>query len=994
MLKRLTTPLLLIMFSTGAQALTLGQIHVQSFINQPLKATIDLQGVKAGELSALNIKLASRSDFRNTGVEWNEKLENLRFSIIQSNKGPAIRVTSRKAVVEPFLSFVVDAKWDKGKMIKDFTLLLDPPLYSGREAAAVDVPGAASVVAGQPEQSDAIQPQQQGVPQAPPQNETAASPASSKQGPAAQRMSGSSLWQVASKVRPADATMQQTMVAIHEENPESFIRGNMNLLKKGQLLRIPSAEVIQGISGNAAVKRVAKHERAMRAGKSITSSRRLSPEIIALAAEPAEDSIQQQGSAAARQPGAVGGGRLRLDSATEGVNDGSLGGELGPGKNGLSTAAAGDDENRALRSRVAQLEEQLKVAHKLIRMKGELAQLQQLYRQIDAQNTQADIDGMELTDEQLLLLAEADPEQESLSDAEDAGAPQVEAAGGGSVQQQGSAAALIDVEPKAMETVQPLTAEVDKPVATPSSTGEDTTGKESASVEKDDAVPTSPGDAQRLSEAAAVDEGSAAIDVAFEEYAASSALKKAGQEQQSGTLPAATPTDANFEESAAISTPGEDRLAVEAPAAKRDSLIEGIDNNLLLGASGVGVVGLLLSFLLGRRGRAGGAVRNPDFQEQALVGERPGAGSMDDQRSQVVEQHRQHEAESAAHSPVADATSAKQLNQQARTPFEPPESLSLDKPHVLDPLELVKVLIRNNETRQARDVLMQAIEADPERTDLHIQLMELLHADKDRHAFETHMNQMEQSGISIDPLQWQSIERMHGDLLPAGVESPGIVNQKYSEAEIIDLDTRDTDDSESDDEHEESDLEAALRAFEMELDDNRSDELLSQAGLALDESAALQNNTVTSVIPDARVVEDLELDEDLAIDESGDTDQEREQPEVISLDDSFGIDSHISDDFDDIFTKNTVEPERQGDIPTGVEEQRLPEFEAEELSITSFDTDPSTLKQAEADAKIDLAAAFADMGDVDGARDILDEVMSEGSPQQQRAAQELLKKYL
>ncbi|MBG7602756.1 MAG: peptidoglycan-binding protein LysM, partial [Gammaproteobacteria bacterium] len=68
MLKRLTIPSLLIMLSSGAHALTLGQIHVHSFINQPLKATIDLQGVKADELSALKIKLASRSDFKNAGV--------------------------------------------------------------------------------------------------------------------------------------------------------------------------------------------------------------------------------------------------------------------------------------------------------------------------------------------------------------------------------------------------------------------------------------------------------------------------------------------------------------------------------------------------------------------------------------------------------------------------------------------------------------------------------------------------------------------------------------------------------------------------------------------------------------------------------------------------------------------------------------------------------------------------------------------------------------
>ncbi|HBH34919.1 MAG TPA: hypothetical protein DDW45_00435, partial [Gammaproteobacteria bacterium] len=167
MLKRLTIPSLLIMLSTGAQALTLGQIHVHSFISEPLKATIDLQGVKADELTALKIKLASLSDFKNAGVEWSKQLKGLSFSIIQSDKGPAIRVTSSKAVVEPFLSFVIDARWANGEMIKDYTLLLDPPLYSGKMAAPVDVAGVASMSDKPQVQSDDSRPQQQAIAQRP-----------------------------------------------------------------------------------------------------------------------------------------------------------------------------------------------------------------------------------------------------------------------------------------------------------------------------------------------------------------------------------------------------------------------------------------------------------------------------------------------------------------------------------------------------------------------------------------------------------------------------------------------------------------------------------------------------------------------------------------------------------------------------------------------------------------------------------------------------------
>ncbi len=958
MLKRLTIPSLLIMLSSGAHALTLGQIHVHSFINQPLKATIDLQGVKADELSALKIKLASRSDFKNAGVDWSAKLEGLSFSIIQSNKGPAIRVTSRKAVVEPFLSFVVDAKWANGKMIKDFTLLLDPPLYSGKKAAAVD---AASVTARTPVQTDDKKPQpqkQKVLPAAPEEEAAATSPASDIQGPVAQTMTGTSLWQVASKVRPTDATMQQTMVAIHEENPESFLRGNMNLLKKGQLLRIPSAEVIQGISGGAAVKRVAKHEQALRARKSVRSSKRLSPEIIALAAEPAAPPAQQ--TAVVTPPEAGVGGQLRLDSAADAVNEGAFGGDLESGKSGLSADTGEVDENRALKSRVALLEEQLRVAHKLIKMKGELAQLQGLYRQIDTQRSKDDDEQLDVTDEQLLLLADAgsvaaeeavaeESAQELLS-ADDADMKDEDLADDNPEQQQTSA------ETDTSEDVEPSRGEADQP----------------SPVATDD-VDTVAGEETQAEDA--------------------SSSPPAAEEQQTGSP--ATETEAVVASTEMSTAPSTEILHEEAaavPGGGRDSIIEGIENNLLLTAGGVGVLGLLLSFLLGRgsKKRTG-----PD---QGLSDEIPLDESLTEKRLAGVSSDtlQEGEVESVGEVSDADETLIQQPNQESTKLFEPPEVFSIEEPVALDPLQLVKVLLRNGENQQAQEVLMQAVDADPARMELHMQLIELLHANKDRRAFEAEMNQLETSGFNIDPEDWQNIEGMHADLLPSVVDSPDVVSRKHSDAEIIDLDFGAVEKSSGEDVagsggQSDSDLEEALRAFEMVLEDKNSDELLSEAGIALDETAAILDNPVTNAMPGSEIVEDLELEEDLVVDENAAADQEID---IISLDDSFGIDSHINDDFNDIFSGSANQTVEESDALSPGEEDALPIAESEELSITSFDTDPSTLKQAELDAKIDLAAAFADMGDVDGAKDILDEVLSEGSAHQQRAVQELLKKYL
>jgi len=708
----------------------------------------------------------------------------------------------------------------------------------------------------------------------------------------------------------------------------------MNLLKKDQVMRIPSAEVIQGISRRAAKERMAKHDTALRSRKPVTLSKRLSPEVITPVVEPeaAETTVQQSAATVTPQSSA---GRLRLDSAADDINEGAVSGDPASGGAALSTEAVAGKENKALRSRVALLENQLKVAHKLIRMKGELAQLQKLYRQIDAQRAEADADQTELTDEQLLLLADAaektvagESDQETLS-ADVAGIKEEALAADNPEQQQTSAAA-----------------------------------------DKSEEVESSPDDADQLSATAAGDE------VPSEDAASSLATT---EEQQTGSLQTETEIVASGEESVTPSTEDQHKDAAVAPGISPASIIEGVDNNLLFGAGGVAVLGLILSFLLGRRG--GKKNTRPDlaYNDKNLADESLPEIRGADESSGVAQES---EVESVRESSDADETLAQQPKQQSTKGFEPPETLSIEEPLALDPLELAKVLMRNGENRQAQEVLMQAIEEDP--------------TDKERHAFEVEMNRLETSGLNIDPDDWQKIERMHADLLSTGIDSTDVVSREHPEAEIIDLDFGSAENSSAEDVAEDeipsdSDLEKALHAFEMVLEDKKSDALLPDAVVALDETARILDNPVISAMPSSEIIEDLELEEDLVVDEIDETDH---QIEAITLDDSFGIDSHINDDFDDVFTASSDQEEEEDDAFSLAKEDTLPTAEFEELSITSFDTDPSALKHAELDAKIDLAAAFADMGDVDGAKGILDEVMSEGSEQQQRAAQEMLKKYL
>ena len=132
-----TLPIALLAIGGTAEALTLGQIHVQSYINEPLKAVIDVNKATEDEIRALRIKLADRNAFSKVGVDYTREVQELRFAIVETPKGTSIEVTSQTSISEPFLSFVIDANWNKGSVSKDYTVLLDPPIYTDRFAPPV-----------------------------------------------------------------------------------------------------------------------------------------------------------------------------------------------------------------------------------------------------------------------------------------------------------------------------------------------------------------------------------------------------------------------------------------------------------------------------------------------------------------------------------------------------------------------------------------------------------------------------------------------------------------------------------------------------------------------------------------------------------------------------------------------------------------------------------------------------------------------------------------
>ena len=114
-----------------ANALGLGEIELRSYLNQPLKANIELLEVQDYDSTEIRSKLASSGDFENAGIERSAQLLNLRFKVERSDDGRMqIVVSSQRPIQEPFLNFLIEVHWPAGRVLREYTILLDPPVFS------------------------------------------------------------------------------------------------------------------------------------------------------------------------------------------------------------------------------------------------------------------------------------------------------------------------------------------------------------------------------------------------------------------------------------------------------------------------------------------------------------------------------------------------------------------------------------------------------------------------------------------------------------------------------------------------------------------------------------------------------------------------------------------------------------------------------------------------------------------------------------------------
>ena len=400
----------LLCFPLSSFALGLGEIEVNSYLNQPLKADIEVVAARPGEIDDLLVSLASRDAFRKAGLERASDLSKLRFQIEKSEDGQSakILVTTKTAIKEPFLNFLIEADWAKGRLLREYTILLDPPYFAQQpqqapqvanepvaqtpaqaptsEAAPMDSMAMESEAEAQPQPIALSEPTTEpaageSMPQSAPQATYTTEPATYTEPSSFQNeivvTRGDTLWGIASQLKDDEHSMAQVMLAIQAMNPDAFGQNNINNLKVGAVIRTPDPSTYDDWNKQQAYAQVleqnglwddyvARKTGAATAGSPVTDT--------TASSEPAQP---ESGQLSLLAPGTEESTTASMTSDTS-ADANQVRKQLALAEEELEASRL---ENQDLKSRVSELEAQLKKVEELQKIvqitDNSLAQLQQ-----------------------------------------------------------------------------------------------------------------------------------------------------------------------------------------------------------------------------------------------------------------------------------------------------------------------------------------------------------------------------------------------------------------------------------------------------------------------------------------------------------------------------------------------------------------------------------------------------------------------------------------
>ncbi|MEW4982293.1 MAG: FimV/HubP family polar landmark protein [Cycloclasticus sp.] len=374
--------------TASAYALGVGEIETHSALNQLLNAQIPLVGSQKEDPSNIRIGIASRETFEKAGIDRPHYLTQLKFTPVLGKNGEiTVDVRSNTTIKEPFVNFILEVEWPQGRTLKEFTILLDPPItMSDVRTTPLELP-----------KSPAITPTPQAVvttttntqltSNVPP----AAQPVAVEYGPTKNR---DTVWGIAKKLIADNSTVthQQMMLALYDNNPKAFYKKNINALKKGAILQLPSNEQVDSRTSAQA-----NNEYVEQNALWSSSTKSKQPPTAVAAVNSIEQQSATESSAKKKLKSNLEEAKLTLltpkqeagkDIPIEGGTTDTPVGATDPNEQAniaIEMATTLEEENKEVKSRLSDLESQLEKLQRLLVLKDEqLAQLQSNKPVVDA----------------------------------------------------------------------------------------------------------------------------------------------------------------------------------------------------------------------------------------------------------------------------------------------------------------------------------------------------------------------------------------------------------------------------------------------------------------------------------------------------------------------------------------------------------------------------------------------------------------------------------
>lgn len=970
-------------------ALGLGEIEVNSSLNQKLAARIDLISTSPEDAETLIVKLSSREEFTRAGLDRPMVLSSLRFSTSVEDGRVFVEVVSPKPIREPFLNFLVEVDWPQGHLIREYTILLDPPIFMANRAAKDTAALARPSMSGAVSSAPAIVQSSAAVIAAPvavdeeafvadePVQQQTTYAAPSYTPPAGHRVEkGDTAWSIANRMKMQmddSISTQQMLIALLRENPEVFIDGNVNALRTGYILRTPDYDDVRAVDRDEAKEAVRQQNALWREYQQSLSSDQPASAI--------DDVYEETEYSAAVE--ATDGSRLSIVSA---------GGSSASGEMKDPTEMSADE-----------LREQLALARE--RVETERVQKETLQGQVSTLTSQVD-------EMKSLLTIESDALAEIQALAGPSDDP-VLAGDDNEVESFDTDVAELNDEEQALDALDALTGETNSQEVAEEAT-------EELYVDELDAT-----------------EQAQITETLDEEIMSADMEPSYAPEQEAGIV-------ATLLNNKLIILGLLVLLLVIGAGAylikrRRDNAGDDKDEPNFDNAGDdkdepnfvIGAIGAIGSWFKRRRDNAGDELDEPSLAESSEdIANMVDDASLDDLVSDEEVEASMAEAESVAEEEF-DAEATMILPSGTDTVVTPAADLqpaATEEEPQDDVMAEADVYLAYGIYQQAEELLEAAIKDNPDKDNYRVKLAETYFAGKNAEAFAKLGVEMKQRLGDEETPAWAKVAAMGKELCPdedvfqqVSSDTNLDVNDLMPKSpEPMDIDLGDDSAAGLDLDFDSPMDETAIispddSAGELEFDLSETDAIeespaeeefsldIEASELDLDIGGEASDDSSDGLDMDLDMSMDSELDMDL--DMSVDSESEASAEEELDL--SMDLDMSVTDDVADsdlgLNMSMDSEPESEEELDLSDD---MADLDLSMDDIATADDSPASsdvvdddlggmdlsepLDVDEVNTKLDLAKAYLDMGDNEGARDILDEVLAGGNADQKKEAQELM----